>query len=123
MLARWLCLAMHPARIAVDTDLLLQPPTKERRVRPALQGDALPPEVRPTAKLYLGGAESQPAAVRERNVTRARCTAADVLGRCPTPPRGASHGQAVPGRRGEPARRRARAQRHARALHRRRRAR
>ncbi|XP_048483011.1 TATA-binding protein-associated factor 172 isoform X2 [Plutella xylostella] len=80
MLARWLCLAMQPARIAVDTDLLLQPPTKERRVRPTLQGDALPPEVRPTAKLYLGGAESQPAAVRERNVTRARCTAADVLG-------------------------------------------
>ncbi|XP_049869451.1 TATA-binding protein-associated factor 172 isoform X2 [Pectinophora gossypiella] len=83
MLATWLCLAMQPARMYVDPGLLLHAPPKERRVRTnsqsCLEGE-IPPEGRPSQKWYVGGSESQPAAARDRNVMRARCLAAQVLG-------------------------------------------
>lgn len=83
ILATWLCLAMQPARLAVDPALLLHPPPKERRPRTnstSLDVTAVPPELRPSQKWFVGGSESQPAATRDRNVTRARCLAADLLG-------------------------------------------
>ncbi|CAD0199538.1 unnamed protein product [Chrysodeixis includens] len=82
VLATWLCLAMQPARLPVEPMLLLHPPPKERRTRTSSQcvEGALPAELRPSQKWFVGGSESQPAALRDRNVTRARCLAADVLG-------------------------------------------
>ncbi|XP_026728975.1 TATA-binding protein-associated factor 172 [Trichoplusia ni] len=82
VLATWLCLAMQPARLPVDPMLLLHPPPKERRTRSVSQSSegSLPPELRPSQKWFVGGSESQPSAARDRNVTRARCLAADILG-------------------------------------------
>ncbi|KAG7302725.1 hypothetical protein JYU34_012678 [Plutella xylostella] len=62
MLARWLCLAMQPVRIAVDTDLLLQPPTKPARI--AVDTDLL---LQPPTKVHalaLGGLVGHGAASR-----------------------------------------------------------
>lgn len=54
---------------------------KERRTRTSsLQSEQVPAEVRPIQKWFIGGSESQPAVARDRNVTRARCLAADILG-------------------------------------------
>ncbi|XP_041978415.1 TATA-binding protein-associated factor 172 [Aricia agestis] len=80
MLSLWLCLAMQPARAPVDPALLLQPPLKERRTRTSSMDGEEEGEARGAQKWYVGGSESQPAPVRDRNVTRARCLAADMLG-------------------------------------------
>ncbi|CAB3253146.1 unnamed protein product [Arctia plantaginis] len=83
MLATWLCLAMQPARLSVDPVLLLHAPPKERRTRTnsqSLDNLSVPPELRPSQKWYIGGSESQQSALRDRNVPRARCLAADILG-------------------------------------------
>ncbi|XP_068631717.1 TATA-binding protein-associated factor 172 [Battus philenor] len=82
MLATWMCLAMQPARLPVDPALLLYTPHKERRTRTTSQQQEVgpPPEARPIQKWFIGGSESQPAVTRDRNVTRARCLAADILG-------------------------------------------
>ncbi|KAJ8729896.1 hypothetical protein PYW07_016934 [Mythimna separata] len=82
MLATWLCLAMQPARLPVEPALLLHPPPKERRTRTNSQSSecSLPPELRPSQKWFIGGSESQPCAARDRNVMRARCRAAQILG-------------------------------------------
>ncbi|XP_063534218.1 TATA-binding protein-associated factor 172 [Cydia strobilella] len=82
LLATWLCLAMQPARLPIAPNLLLQPPPKEKRAptKPSQLGEGLPPEVRPNQKWFLGGSESQPTCVRDKNVTRARCLAAEILG-------------------------------------------
>nr|XP_026499034.1 TATA-binding protein-associated factor 172 [Vanessa tameamea] len=86
LLALWLCLAMQPARLPLEPALLLHPPPKERRARAtsgsgeALAAEAGEGELRAGQKWYLGGGESQPAALRDANVTRARCLAADMLG-------------------------------------------
>ncbi|KAL0841533.1 hypothetical protein ABMA28_015203 [Loxostege sticticalis] len=82
MLATWLCLAMQPARLPVEPNLLIHPPSKERRTRTSsISSDSsLPAELRPNQKWFIGGSESQPTAARDRNVTRARCLAAHVLG-------------------------------------------
>lgn len=68
-------------RLAV-TYILLQ----ERRTRTSsISSDSsLPAELRPNQKWFIGGSESQPTAARDRNVTRARCLAAHVLGRSST---------------------------------------
>ncbi|CAH0723161.1 unnamed protein product, partial [Brenthis ino] len=88
LLALWLCLAMQPPRLPLDPALLLHAPHKERRTR-AISGSGDPAaadvpaadgEVRPGQKWFLGGGESQPAALRDANVTRARCLASDMLG-------------------------------------------
>ncbi|KAI8436267.1 hypothetical protein MSG28_004314 [Choristoneura fumiferana] len=80
LLATWLCLAMQPARLPIAPNLLLHPPPKERRTRTNSQSESVPPELRPNQKWFLGGSESLPACVRDKNVTRARCLAAEVLG-------------------------------------------
>ncbi|XP_013143480.1 PREDICTED: TATA-binding protein-associated factor 172 [Papilio polytes] len=81
MLATWMCLAMQPPRLPVDPSLLLYTPHKERRTRTSsLLSEQVPAEVRPIQKWFIGGSESQPAVARDRNVTRARCLAADILG-------------------------------------------
>ncbi|CAG4975547.1 unnamed protein product [Colias eurytheme] len=92
MLATWMCLAMQPARLPVDPDLLLHTPPKERRPRSTSQtetdasgegnmnmGDS-EGEGRPQQKWVVGGSDTQPAAARDANVTRARVLAANVLG-------------------------------------------
>ncbi|XP_052740467.1 TATA-binding protein-associated factor 172 [Bicyclus anynana] len=86
MLALWLCLAMQPARLPLEASLLLNPPPteqKERRNRAGAGASAeagVEGEPRPGQKWYLGGSESQPAALRDAAVTRARCLAAEILG-------------------------------------------
>ncbi|XP_047507448.1 TATA-binding protein-associated factor 172 isoform X2 [Pieris napi] len=84
MLATWMCLAMQPAKLPVEPDLLLYTPPKERRPRTTSQSSLGECEesndTRPSQKWLLGGTETQPGALRERNVTRARVLAAKVLG-------------------------------------------
>ncbi|XP_045771755.1 TATA-binding protein-associated factor 172 isoform X2 [Maniola jurtina] len=84
MLALWLCLAMQPARLPLDASLLLNPPPppepKERRTRTTSGPSSTDSEARPGQKWYLGGNESQPVALRDAAVTRARCLAAEILG-------------------------------------------
>ncbi|CAH0750596.1 unnamed protein product [Diatraea saccharalis] len=95
VLATWMCLAMQPARAPVDCALLLRPPLQacsadarlvvlglaahywERRVR---SGQSCEGEARVAQKWYVGGSEAQPCHLRDRNVTRARCLAAQALG-------------------------------------------
>ncbi|XP_037872646.2 TATA-binding protein-associated factor 172 isoform X1 [Bombyx mori] len=79
MLSTWLCLAMQPARLAVDPALILVPPLKERRTRTS-PAEAVPGEVRAALRWYVGGADTQASAARDKNVSRARCLAADILG-------------------------------------------
>lgn len=72
LLCVWLCAAMQSPRIPVEPDAL-----PERRPRPgALEAGT---ENRPTVKWYIGGSETQHND-RERNITRARCRAAQALG-------------------------------------------
>lgn len=81
MLATWLCLAMQPARLPVEPALLLHPPPRERRARTNSQSEGgAGVEPRPCHKWYVGGSESQTCAARDRNVMRARCLAAHILG-------------------------------------------
>ncbi|EAA01172.6 TATA-binding protein-associated factor 172 [Anopheles arabiensis] len=96
----WLCLAMQPVRLAFDPGSLIyakpnQPgggPNRERRPR---QFDSFDTGGGTAAcgaghlssssgalhqKLFLGGAETVPLDVREKNVVRARCKAARMIG-------------------------------------------
>lgn len=78
----WMCLAMQPARLAFDSSLMIYAktnPTKERSKRIndldlSLSGEKHHP------KLYLGGVETTPIDVREKNIPRARCIAAKMVG-------------------------------------------
>ncbi|CAK1547449.1 unnamed protein product [Leptosia nina] len=84
MLATWMCLAMQPAKLPVEPEMLLYTPPKERRPRTTSQSSLGESEesadTRPPQKWLLGGSETQSGALRERNVTRARVLAAKVLG-------------------------------------------
>lgn len=78
----WMCLAMQPTRLAFDSTLMIYAktnPTKERSKRMndldlSLFGEKHHP------KLYLGGVETTPVDIREKNIPRARCIAAKMIG-------------------------------------------
>lgn len=69
----WMCLAMQPARLAFDSNLLLFVKSKPGK----LMNDT---EELPMQKLYLGGTETISQDIRERNVVRARFKACRMLG-------------------------------------------
>lgn len=76
----WMCLAMQPARLAFDPAQMIysiRVKCKERIKRPTdLDETALDEQ----PKFYLGGVETTPADIREKNIPRARCVAAKMLG-------------------------------------------
>lgn len=78
----WMCLAMQPARLAFDSAQMIfagRTKTKERSERKRYADlDENGTDEHP--KLYLGGVETTPADVREKNIPRARCIAAKMLG-------------------------------------------
>lgn len=75
----WICLAMQPARLPFDTNILIQAAhtqvSDRRRPRDDLGGFSNLHQ-----KLFLGGNEATPIEVREKNFIRARINAARVLG-------------------------------------------
>lgn len=90
----WICLAMQPPRLAFDASILIHAashgeegtssdavttPHRSRRNH-RLADDLGGSNATASLKLYLGGSESTPLEVRERNYVRARITAARVLG-------------------------------------------
>ncbi|XP_035893107.1 LOW QUALITY PROTEIN: TATA-binding protein-associated factor 172-like [Anopheles stephensi] len=95
----WLCLAMQPARLAFDPGSLIhakpiQHQTGGNRERRPRQFDSFDTGTSGGGghlascsssgslhqKLFLGGAETVPLDVREKNVVRARCKAARMIG-------------------------------------------
>lgn len=94
--ASWMCLAMQPARLAFDPAQLIfaKPMAREQRRNERAVASTNRNELDTTAqgvltttppnkvhqKMYLGGIETTPMDLRERNVPRARCKAAKMLG-------------------------------------------
>ncbi|XP_073832127.1 histone acetyltransferase 1 [Musca autumnalis] len=92
----WICLAMQPPRLAFDPSILIHAvtppgaaetsssntisPTPQRRRQCKMADDLGGSNPLCNQKLYLGGSESTPIEVREKNYVRARITAARVLG-------------------------------------------
>lgn len=66
----WMCLAMQPLRLAFDQNLMVFAKTKKSI------GDS----IESYQKFYLGGTETVPIDVREKNVVRARFKACRMLG-------------------------------------------
>lgn len=66
----WMCLAMQPTRLAFDQNLMVFAKTKKSI------GDS----IESYQKFYLGGTETVPMDVREKNVIRARYKACRMLG-------------------------------------------
>lgn len=82
----WLCLAMQPARLAFDPNYLiaLKPPAAATVTRKrhdlGLEERQLVQQGQAQQKVYLGGAETIPLDVREKNVMRARYKACQMIG-------------------------------------------
>uniref|UniRef100_A0A1I8PPP2 TATA-binding protein-associated factor 172 n=1 Tax=Stomoxys calcitrans TaxID=35570 RepID=A0A1I8PPP2_STOCA len=88
----WICLAMQPPRLAFDPSILIQAASShatttldgntpaQRRRHHRLADDLGGSNALAIQKLYLGGSESTPIEVREKNYVRARVTASRVLG-------------------------------------------
>lgn len=76
----WFCLAMQPARLAFDQSQLVPVKVHAVRERKNKPHDLLDNMVRVPPKLFLGGSESVPFDMREKNVTRARYRASRMLG-------------------------------------------
>ncbi|XP_063229477.1 TATA-binding protein-associated factor 172 [Bacillus rossius redtenbacheri] len=81
----WLCLAMQPAKLAIDPGLLvhakpLHRDKNQRRPRAFANLELTGSTVKCDQKLYLGGSETTLASTREANVVRARCMASRMLG-------------------------------------------
>lgn len=76
----WMCLAMQPARLSFDpAQMVYAKLTRDRKSKWSdLDGANSTSKLR--QKMYLGGIETTPQEVRERNVPRARCMAANMLG-------------------------------------------
>lgn len=78
----WMCLAMQPARLAFDSGHMIYAgcakQTKERSKRAFSDIDENMSDE--PAKLFLGGVETTPVDMREKNIPRARCIAAKMLG-------------------------------------------
>lgn len=78
----WMCLAMQPARLAFDSTLMIYAktnPTRERCKR-LNDLDLSAGTEKHHPKLYLGGVETTPVDIREKNIPRARCIAAKMIG-------------------------------------------
>lgn len=78
----WMCLAMQPARLAFDPSLMIYArasPMKERITKRNSDLDLSGGE-KNHQKLYLGGVETTPVDIREKNIPRARCIAAKMIG-------------------------------------------
>ncbi|KAK7868472.1 hypothetical protein R5R35_011216 [Gryllus longicercus] len=93
-MSTWLCLTMQPSKIAIDPALLIQckHSFRDRGIEKSVRKLKAPtlietnnstnsnnvPKCEP--KLFVGGNETTPMAVREKNVVRARCMASRMLG-------------------------------------------
>lgn len=87
VMSTWICLSMQPAKLAFDTGLLLQAPLlRDRKQRHPTQTESSAVDLSnngspaPPQKWYIGGCETTPLVVREKNVVRARCLASRMLG-------------------------------------------
>ncbi|XP_055541530.1 TATA-binding protein-associated factor 172 [Wyeomyia smithii] len=80
----WLCLAMQPVRLAFDPASMIyakpNQPTQSRERRRQFDSFESASTIPARQKLYLGGSETIPAEVRERNVIRARIKASKMIG-------------------------------------------
>lgn len=78
----WMCLAMQPARLAFDPSLMIYAKTNATKERNKRQNDLdlSAGSEKHHPKMYLGGIETTPVDVRERNIPRARCIAAKMIG-------------------------------------------
>lgn len=77
----WMCLAMQPARLAFDPNQMIYAktnPTKNSKRFNDLDLSMGSEKHHP--KLYLGGVETTPVDTREKNIPRARCIAAKMIG-------------------------------------------
>lgn len=77
-----MCLAMQPARLAFDPSLMIYAktnPTKDRSKR-LNELDLSMSNEKHHPKMYLGGIETTPVDIREKNIPRARCIAAKMIG-------------------------------------------
>lgn len=84
-ISSWLCLAMQPPRLAFDPNTLVTYRSMHtREVKMTNRGDLEAnnaASMKPMHKFYLGGTETIPVDIRAKNVTRARCKAAQMLGK------------------------------------------
>lgn len=87
--ASWMCLAMQPVRLAFDPSMIIYTKantsntskwSKNRLPEPDTSLSAQSSTGNMQPKYYLGGIETTPADLRERNVPRARCKAARMIG-------------------------------------------
>uniref|UniRef100_A0A1L8DH30 Putative chromatin remodeling complex wstf-iswi small subunit n=2 Tax=Nyssomyia neivai TaxID=330878 RepID=A0A1L8DH30_9DIPT len=81
--ASWLCLAMQPSRLAFDPGSLIHvkmPIGREKRGSRGSLMDTSESVVNLQQKSYLGGTETVPQDVREKNIDRARYKACKMLG-------------------------------------------
>ncbi|GAB0093033.1 TATA-binding protein-associated factor 172 [Sergentomyia squamirostris] len=79
----WLCLAMQPARLAFDPAGLIRvtvSATREKRGSRGSLMDTTDSMMNLQQKVYLGGTETVPQDVREKNVDRARYKVCQMLG-------------------------------------------
>lgn len=77
--ATWLCLAMQPARLAFDPASLVYSKSPQNKVKSrGSESDGSMSIL--CQKMYLGGIETTPMDIREKNVTKARCKASQMLG-------------------------------------------
>lgn len=90
----WMCLAMQPARLAFDSSLMIYAKTNTNsRERSGVSGAGglnnkrfndldlnSGTSEKHHPKLYLGGVETTPIDIREKNIPRARCIAAKMIG-------------------------------------------
>lgn len=76
-ISTWLCLAMQPARLAFDPSVLIYSRTLNTSDFRSICDNNT---TKLMQKLYIGGAETVPFDVREKNVTKARCKTSQVLG-------------------------------------------
>ncbi|XP_055685531.1 TATA-binding protein-associated factor 172 [Lutzomyia longipalpis] len=81
--ASWLCLAMQPSRLAFDPGSLIHVKMQSGREKRGNRGSLMDPSestLNLQQKVYLGGTETVPQDVREKNVDRARYKACRMLG-------------------------------------------
>lgn len=81
----WMCLAMQPARLAFDSSLMIFAETNKTKERSSSNKrysdlDVSGGSEKHHPKLYLGGIETTPVDIREKNIPRARCIAAKMIG-------------------------------------------
>lgn len=77
----WMCLAMQPARLSFDPNQMIHAKTNPTKNSKRLNDlDLSVGSEKHHPKLYLGGVETTPVDIREKNIPRARCIAAKMIG-------------------------------------------